>query len=70
MQIITINLPEKYLETLQILQDIGKVPSRSEAVRIALRDFLIGELEFYRDLDDPSLIKSLKTINEEGVYWK
>lgn len=68
MQIITINLPEKYLETLQILQDIGKVPSRSEAVRIALRDFLIGELEFYRDLDDPSLIKSLKTINEEGVY--
>lgn len=68
MQIITINLSEKYLSAIQTLKDLGIFPSRSEAIRIALRDFLFNELEFSQDLDDPSLITHLKTINEEGGY--
>ncbi|MFX1309922.1 MAG: ribbon-helix-helix domain-containing protein [Promethearchaeota archaeon] len=62
MKIITINLPEKYLSAIQILNDLGIYPSRSEAIRIALRDFLKDELKMYEDLEDNSfkmLIKSL-----------
>ncbi len=61
MKIITINLPEKYLAAIQTLNDLGIYPSRSEAIRIALRDFLEDELKMYNDLEDDSfkmLIKS------------
>lgn len=51
MRICTINLPEKYLDAIRILEDNGVVPSRSEAVRLALRDFLSNELKIYQDLD-------------------
>jgi Arc/MetJ-type ribon-helix-helix transcriptional regulator len=54
MKIITINLPEKYLEAIQILNDMGVYPSRSEAIRKALNDFLTKELKMFNDLDDES----------------
>ena len=66
MRIITINLPEKYLQAIQILNDNGAYPSRSEAIRMALRDFLEKELKMYHDLDDDSfrmLIRSKKRKN-------
>ena len=52
MKIITINLPERYLNAIQALNDMGVYPSRSEAIRIALKDFLKDELKMYDDLDD------------------
>jgi Arc/MetJ-type ribon-helix-helix transcriptional regulator len=64
MKIITINLPEKYLQAIQILNEMGAYPSRSEAIRTALRDFLAKELKMYNDLDDDSfkmLIRSKKS---------
>jgi len=51
VKIITINLPEKYLSAIQTLCTFGAYPSRSEAVRIALRDFLNNELKMDQDLD-------------------
>jgi len=54
MKIITINLPEKYLEAIQILNDMGIYPSRSEAIRIALGNFLSNELKMFNDLEDES----------------
>lgn len=63
MKIITINLPEKYLQAIQVLNDMGVYPSRSEAIRIALGDFLSKELKMYNDLDDENfkiLIRSKK----------
>ncbi|MGQ4874029.1 MAG: ribbon-helix-helix domain-containing protein [Promethearchaeota archaeon] len=51
MKIITINLPEKYLDAIQTLNDLGIYPSRSEAIRIALRDFLSKELKMYEELE-------------------
>lgn len=54
MKIITINLPEKYLDAIQILNDLGVYPSRSEAIRIALHNFLANELKMYKDLDENS----------------
>jgi len=52
IKIITINLPEKYLQAIQILNDMGIYPSRSEAIRNALQDFLSKELKMYNDLED------------------
>ena len=60
MKIITINLPEKYLSAIKILNDLGIYPSRSDAIRIALRDFLTNELKMYEDLDEESLPYILK----------
>ena len=52
MKIITINLPEKYLEAIQTLNDLGVYPSRSEAIRTALRQFLSDELKMFNNLED------------------
>ncbi|MBN1217056.1 MAG: ribbon-helix-helix protein, CopG family [Candidatus Lokiarchaeota archaeon] len=52
MQIITINLPEKYLEAIQILNDYKIYPSRSEAIRIALERFLTNELKMDKELEE------------------
>lgn len=65
MKIITINLPEKYLQSIQILNDMGLYPSRSEAIRVALSDFLAKELKMYKDLNENSF-KML--IRSRGVH--
>ena len=54
MKIITINLPEKYLAAIQVLNNLGTYPSRSEVIRIALSDFLAKELKMYNDLEEES----------------
>jgi Arc/MetJ-type ribon-helix-helix transcriptional regulator len=43
MKNITIALPEIYVENIEKLQELGMVPSRSEALRLGLRDFLKKE---------------------------
>jgi len=40
MKNITIALPEIYVQNLEKIQEIGMVPSRSEAIRLAIREFL------------------------------
>ena len=51
MKNITIALPEIYVDNIQKLQDIGMIPSRSEGIRIALRDFLKHESKVMRLLE-------------------
>jgi Arc/MetJ-type ribon-helix-helix transcriptional regulator len=58
MKIVTINLPERYLDAIQTLQNMGKFPSRSEAIRNALYDLLKDEIIFHKDLD-PSNFQEL-----------
>ncbi len=46
MKIITVNLPIQYINTIKTLVgDSGLYPSRSELIRVAVRDFLIKELK-------------------------
>ena len=46
MRIITVNLPLSYLRAIDSLTgDGGLYPSRSELIRVAVRDFLIRELK-------------------------
>ena len=44
MKNITIALPEIFIKNLKKLQDFGMVPSRSEAIRLAIREFLKKEV--------------------------
>ncbi len=45
MQNITINIPDIYDTNIQKLIKMKIVPSRSEAIRIALREFFHNEYE-------------------------
>jgi len=63
MKIITINLPEKYLEAIQTLNDLGMYPSRSQAIRTALSQFLDDELKMFNNLEEKTfkmLVRSNK----------
>ncbi len=45
MKIVTVNIPESYLESIErLIGDNGLYPSRSELIRVAVREFLIKEL--------------------------
>ncbi len=65
MKIITINLPEKYLGAIQTLNDLGVYPSRSEAIRTALSQFLSDELKMFENLEDETF-KMLVRSNQKN----
>jgi Arc/MetJ-type ribon-helix-helix transcriptional regulator len=65
MKIITINLPEKYLEAIQTLNDLGVYPSRSEAIRTALSAFLGDELKMFQNLEEETF-KMLVRSNQKN----
>ena len=45
LKIVTVNIPESYLESIErLIGDNGLYPSRSELIRVAVREFLIKEL--------------------------
>lgn len=55
MKIVTVNIPESYLEDITRLLDNkkhrgGLYPSRSELIRVAVRDFLIKELKNAKEM--------------------
>ena len=46
MKVITVNLLKNYLKAIELLVgENGLYPSRSELIRVAIRDFLIRELQ-------------------------
>jgi len=57
MQIITINLPEKYMNAIQILTDNNFYPSRSQVIRIALQEFLIEDFRVSNELEPENFEK-------------
>ncbi|RLE78881.1 MAG: CopG family transcriptional regulator [Thermoprotei archaeon] len=49
MQLITVHLPKPLVEGLERLVELGHYPSRSEAIRVAIRDLLRKELYARRE---------------------
>lgn len=46
IKIVTVNVPESYLESIEkLVGENGLYPSRSELIRVAVRDFLLRELK-------------------------
>lgn len=56
MQIVTVNLPNAFIDAIGTLTSKGLYPSRSEAIRVALRKFLKNELE---------MVEVLLSLNEK-----
>ena len=52
MQVITINLPEKYLEVIQTLMENIIYHSRSKTIRTALKEYLIEDFRVSDGLDN------------------
>jgi len=52
MKICTINVPESYIEAINKLigADNGLYPSRSELIRVAVREFLLKELRMAKNM--------------------
>jgi Arc/MetJ-type ribon-helix-helix transcriptional regulator len=51
MKIITINVPDQYLDCIESMVNLGFFPSRSECVRECLKQFLMSEAELNKSLD-------------------
>jgi Arc/MetJ-type ribon-helix-helix transcriptional regulator len=54
MKIVTINIPDQYLDCIESMVNLGFYPSRSEAVREALKQFIVRESKFTKDIEKPS----------------
>ena len=66
MKIVTINIPDQYLDCLETMVNMGFFPSRSEAVRQALKRFLTIEQEMNKDLA-PERFQALKVKQVEAM---
>lgn len=67
MKIITINIPNQYLDCLETMCKMGFFPSRSEAVRQALKQFLAKEEEVNKDLN-AERFQQLKENQMEALF--
>ena len=70
MRIVTINIPDQYLDCIQVLVNLGYYPSRSEAVRQALKRFLTEESKMTTDMT-PENFQALKSEQMEAmIHYK
>lgn len=51
LKIVTVNVPESYIEAIKkLIGADGLYPSRSELIRVAVREFIIRELKMAKNL--------------------
>ncbi len=51
IKIVTINVPESYIDAMEkLVREHGLYPSRSELIRVAVREFLIKELKMANNM--------------------
>ncbi|TFF95476.1 MAG: ribbon-helix-helix protein, CopG family [Promethearchaeota archaeon] len=74
MKIVTVNVPESYIDAIEKLTgDGGLYPSRSELIRCAVREFLLKELRLAKSMakfkEKPSMeeLKEIKMDEENFV---
>jgi Arc/MetJ-type ribon-helix-helix transcriptional regulator len=46
---VTLRLPERYIRALDFLVEADDFPSRSEAIRAAIRDFIYARVELVQE---------------------
>lgn len=68
MRIITVNIPRQILKTIDLLTGVkGLYPSRSELIRVAVRDWLIKEIQnakaFEKVIGNPKPPKPIQKSN-------
>ena len=74
MEIVTINVPKKHLAIIEKLVNQRVYPSRSEAIRVAIRQWLFTEMDLYTKFVEPILeaedINTIRIPNGDGTYQK
>ena len=65
MKVCTINVPERYLDCIAVLVEMGYFPSRSEAVRQALTQFVSKEVSNFEQLSK----ENFKDIKQEQLEF-
>jgi len=78
MKIVTVNIPESFLDSIKkLVGNNGLYPSRSELIRVAVRDFLLRELKMadnmakyketeIEDFDDENYVRvPVERLNEK-----
>jgi len=79
MKIVTVNVPESYIDAInKLIGENGLYPSRSELIRCAVRDFLLKELKAANqlvkyntteidDYDDENIVRiPIESMNEKS----
>lgn len=67
MKIITVNLPVNDIRTIKgLVGENGLFPSRSELIRVAIRDFLIKELHVAKNFY-PEKKEKLEPVDETNA---
>jgi len=72
MRIITVKIPEAYVRELDELVRLGIYPSRSEAIRVALRELLKKELYNQAeegDVQRAARIQSRHSLKRKGYIY-
>ena len=66
MKIVTVNVPESYIEAIEkLIGEDGLYPSRSELIRCAVREFLLKELRMAKNMakyNEPKPEQEIKDI--------
>ena len=70
MKIVTINIPVQLLDVIQVLVNLGYYPSRSEAVRQALKRFLTEEDKMTTDMTPESFQALISDQMEAMIHYK
>jgi antitoxin ParD1/3/4 len=51
LKIVTVNVPESYIDAIEkLVGENGLYPSRSELIRVAVREFLLREMEMAKNI--------------------
>ena len=66
MKMLTVYIPEKYLETLDLLVYEKLFPNRSEAIRTAIRDLIQKEILF-KEISKKRRSSSTTRVSNENV---
>ena|SRR6266571_6073608 len=67
MDKVTVRLPAKYLKRLDFLVAVDDFPSRSEAIRTAVRDLLYNRLEYVMEKQKQALKADLLDAEMEKI---
>jgi len=69
MRIVTINIPESYLDAIaELVGEKGLYPSRSELIRVAVRQFLLKELEIAKKMEKNNMEHKKEQDFDETKY--
>lgn len=69
-KIMTINIPKAYIEFIELLKNEGLYPSKTEIVRVALRNFFAEEIELIQALKDKKILNKIAKIENFDKFIK